>query len=140
MRWSSSMISKLARVRDIRMRLAEMELSRTDHDLADCRQVEEQARNALAATTERSVAETAQANKALLARTAGGRRGISEWQAAHKRAKSATQKASGNLDDAVSNRVGKEMEFWTARSRWRDARFEVERLRLLTEHLTENAE
>jgi hypothetical protein len=135
MKWSPSMIAKLDRIREVRTRHAELELARIDHALAICRKAEEEARQALAATTERSAAEAAQARALLLSRTAGGRRGISDWQAACKRAQMAVRMAHGKFDDAVSSRVGKELELSGARKRWRDMRFELERLRLLEERL-----
>jgi hypothetical protein len=140
MKWSPALIAKLDRVRDVRMRLAEAELIRVDQELAACRQAEEQVRHELLATTDRSAAESAQANEALLGRVAGGRMGISQWQQTRKRALLALQAARGKVDEAVSGRVGKELESASARGRWRDARFEVERLRLLAEQLGEKLE
>lgn len=140
MRCSPSMISKLGRVRDVRARLAELALARTDQEVAACKQAEGQAREELAISAERCVAETKQADDALLKHKAGGRQGISEWQAARKRAQFALRMSQGKVDDAVSARLGKELERTTAHNAWRDARFDTERLRLLVERLAENAE
>ena len=136
MRWSPSMMSKLSQVREVRMRLAEMDLVRADEALAQSKQAEEAARNALVDTTERSAEQTAQADRALVTTVAGGRRGITEWQGARKRAQAAIETARGKVDDAVSARVGKELESSTARGRWRETRYELERLRLLDEQMS----
>jgi hypothetical protein len=136
MRWSPSMMSKLSQVREVRMRLAEMDLVRADEALAQSKQAEEAARTALVDTTERSAEQTAQADRALVTTVSGGRRGITEWQGARKRAQAAIETARGKVDDAVSARVGKELESSTARGRWRETRYELERLRLLAEQMS----
>jgi hypothetical protein len=137
MKVSPSMLAKLDQVRDIRLRLAEQEKLRADQELAASKQAEEQARTELANTQQRSADKTAQANQALLGRTAGGRMGISEWHEARRQAEFDVRLARGKLEDAVSTRVGKEMDCSTARDHWRGSRFEVERLRLLSEQLLE---
>lgn len=135
MRSSLAMISKLTAVRDLRLRLAELTLANADRQLAGSKDAEEQAGFELAATTGRSAAETAEANQALLQRKAGGRMGISDWQAARKRLQFAVQAAHVKADDAVSHRIGKELECSTARTHWRVAQVNVERLRLLSEEM-----
>jgi hypothetical protein len=135
MKDSLAMISGLTMVRDLRLRLAELTLSDADRQVAAAKEDEEQARLALTGTIDRSAAQTAQANQALLQRRAGGRIGISDWQATRKRAQLAVQMARAKATGAESHRMDKELECSTARTHWRAAQANVERLRLLAEEM-----
>ena len=138
MRWSASMISRLVRVRDVRLRMAEMALAAADRELAACRAAESQARQDLADAALRCANETAQADQALLQRACGGRIGISHWQDARKRARFAVQTQRSKLEDAVSSRLGKELALSTARRQWRETRSKVERMQLLVDQMEDS--
>ena len=133
MRWQPVLIARLARVRDVRMRLAEMALSRADQALQASRELEHSAQQALAQASSQLKVEIAEADQALLSRQTGGRHGISDWQDARKRAQRQVQKAESRAGDAVSQRLDQELACSAARQQWRDMRLDVERLRMLTE-------
>ena len=133
MRWSSTTISRLARVRDVRTQLAERALHRAEHELADCREVEQHTRRDLTDAVERSKAAAAQANGELLQCQSSGRRGISEWQKARRRAQATLNQARTAVDEAVSNRLGKELECSDLRSQWRRTWLQQQRLALMLE-------
>lgn len=132
MRWCSSVLSKLARVREVRLRLAETTLASADAELCAAMTVESRANADLAEAAERFAGQTAQANEALMQRASGGRVGISRWQEARKGARLALEADRRKLEDAVSVRIGKELALSTARRQWREANLEVERLKLLS--------
>jgi multidrug resistance efflux pump len=133
MRWQPSLIARLARVRDVRMRMAEMELSRADGALQASRDAERNAQLALEQAAAQRKLDIAQANQALLSRQAGGRHGISGWHDARKRAERTVQHAESRAGAAVSERLDNELACSAARRQWRDARLDVERLRMLVE-------
>jgi len=133
MRWQPALVARLARVRDVRMRMAEMELARADRALEESREAERSAQHALAQATEQRKVEIARADRALLSGQTGGRQGISGWQDARKRARRTVQKAEGRAGEAVSQRLDQELACSTARRQWRDTRLDVERLRMLVE-------
>lgn len=139
MRWQPALLARLARVRDVRTRMAEMELSRADHALQASREAERSAQQALEQAAVQRRAEIAAADQALLSRQAGGRQGISGWQDARKRAQRMVEKAAGRAGDAVSDRLDKELACSAARRQWRDTRLDLERLRMLAEGLEETS-
>jgi len=133
MRWQPHLLDRLGRVRDVRVRQAEMELTTADARLAACRDAEASARQEVEAVTQRSELDIAQANRDLLTRRAGGRHGITDWHAARSNARAAVQRARGAADDASSERLSQELACSSARKRWRQMRLEVECLKLLIE-------
>ena len=133
MSWPSSMLGKLQSVRDMRLRVAELALTRAEVELAERREAESRAHQALSDTAQRSAAETEQANLQLLRRTAGGRLGITAWQADRKKAQAAVETARVGVDDAVAGRLDQEQACAHTRTQLRGARFGVERLRLMIE-------
>ena len=140
MRWQPTLITRLVRVRDVRMRLAEMELSRADLELAARRQAEQRARAEVETTTQRSRQEVAEADQTLLTRQVGGRHGITDWHVARKRAARAVVTAQGQADEASSERVDQDLACSAARRQYRQMRLDVERMKLLCEGLAGAAE
>lgn len=133
MPWSSSMLGQLRSVRDLRLRVAELALSRAEAELVARRDAESRAHQGLSDTVERSAAETEAANLQLLQRSAGGRMGITAWQTQRKKAQRDVAVARQGVDDAVAGRIGQEQQRDDTRAQWRSARFGVERLRLMAD-------
>ncbi len=138
MRWQPNLLDRLSRVRDVRMRQAEMELASADAQLAACRDAELSARQQVEVTTQRSEAEIALANRDLLTRRASGRHGITDWHAARTHAKAAVHRAQADADDTASERLSQELTCSAARKRWRQMRLEVERMKLLLDGMKEH--
>jgi hypothetical protein len=139
MHWQPALIERLSRVRDMRMRLAEMELVRADAVLAASRLAEQDARQNVEHTGQRSEREIAEADQTLLSRRVGGRHGITNWHATRTRSQRAVQIAKEAADDAASERLEQELKCSAARKRWRHMRLQVERMKLLGEDLIERA-
>lgn len=133
MRWQPALIDRLAKVRDLRMRLAEMELVRADAAVKDAQAAELEAQQALKSATSQRSDDIAQADQALLVGRTGGRRGIQDWQEARKQAEVAVHQAQARAGDSASQRLEAELASSTARATWRGMRVNAERLRLLTE-------
>lgn len=131
MRWQPHLIERLQRVRDVRMRLAEMELAREDSRLAERREAEAQARDKVVTTTASSEASVAEADRTLLERREGGRHAITDWQGARKRAALAVSTAQSEASEAASERVDQELACSAARRQYRQMRLDVERMKLL---------
>lgn len=135
MRWQPTVVARLSRVRDLRMRLAEMELTHAELELASRRQAEQRARGEVETALQRSRQEIAEADRSLLTRRVGGRHGITDWHDARKRASHAVVTAQGHADEASSERVDQELACSTAHGRYRQMRIDVERIKLLCESL-----
>jgi len=133
MRWQPTLITRLVRVRDVRMRLAEMELTRAELELTARRQAEQRARDEVETTTQRSRQEIAEADQTLLTRRVGGRHGITDWHGTRKRAARAVVTAQGQADEASSERVDQDLACSAARRQYRQTRLDVERMKLLCE-------
>lgn len=133
MHWSTSMLSKMASVRCMRLQLAELALARADRTLDALRDAEALQREAQCDTERRSAAAVSQADAQLLRGTAGGRAGISQWMADRQTAKAAMQEAAARVDDATKACEAQVQACAQARARWRACRVDVERLKLLAE-------
>jgi hypothetical protein len=140
MRWQPALITRLGRVRDVRMRLAELELTRDELELAARRQAEQRARDDVVTITQRSRHDIAEADQTLLTRPVGGRHGITDWHGARKRAARAVVTAQGQADEASSERVDQDLACSAARRHYRQMRLDVERMELLCEGLAGAAE
>jgi len=139
MRWQPTMIARLGRVREVRLRLAERELTQADHALKLSREAELHAQQAVVDATAQREIEVVAANQTLLSRHAGGRTGISGWHTARKKAQANVQSAQDRASEAVADRLEKDLERDAVRQRWREKRLDVERLRLLTQGLGDPA-
>jgi hypothetical protein len=137
MRWQPPTIGRLVRVREVRMRLAELELTQADRELVSSRDAERRAQEAVVDANACCVAEIRAADQALLSKQAGGRVGIGGWHNARRQIQDRLQSARDAVTDAVSDRIEKDLECDAARKRWANKRLDVERLRLLIEGLGE---
>ena len=137
MRWQPALMTRLSRVREVRLRLAEMAVSRAEEALQASRDAERNAQEALAQAAVQQQLDIAKANDVLLSGQRGGRYGISDWQSERKRAQRTVQKAQGDAGEAASARLDRELASSAARKDWRDKRLNVERLRLLIDEFKE---
>ncbi|SEK63989.1 hypothetical protein SAMN05216359_102505 [Roseateles sp. YR242] len=134
MKWSRPVLDKLAKVRDVRLRLAEAAVSREDRAL-DARLVEEeQAGEALTEGRQRSEQAAQAADDALVARSTGGRSGITQWRVDRTRAKRIVEDAQEALSAACASTERQRGMCADTRAQWRELRFDVERLKALIEH------
>lgn len=139
MRWQPKLIDQLARVRSLRLQLAELEQARADERLAACREAEQSARQEVENTTQRSDEQVAQADRQLLSHRTGGRLGITDWHRTRTQAQSALGEARARADEATSDRLNQELACSAARKQSRQRHLEVERTRMLQDALPQQA-
>ncbi|WAC74579.1 hypothetical protein OU995_07695 [Roseateles sp. SL47] len=133
MAWSPLMMKRMSQVRDLRMRMAEVHLLREERALEERRSEQAQRRQDLARTETDARDAARKANETLVGRTTGGRSGITQWALDRQQARRDVAQAHALVEDAVAAQARQQRVCEDARQRWRGTRFDVERLRLLTE-------
>jgi hypothetical protein len=131
MKWSGPVLNKLAKVRDMRLQLAEVAVSREERALEAALAREAQAHLALDEGRDRSATATREADEALVARSAGGRSAITQWKSDRGRARQILDEAQTAVDDAACSSDRQRQRCAQTRARWRELRFDVERLQAL---------